>query len=200
LAAVQPATTFTVTWSGGDATSGVACYDLQVRHPPDGTWADWASCTGATALTFDGVDTEEVCFRSRARDSAGNWEDLPADPHFDTCTTVCLPLAAPALVTPDTGAAIPMTTASFSWQGVAGAVAYRIQVARSPDFAAPLIDARVETVGFTAEAQLPVGEYYWRVAGVRECGDGLWSPTRSVSVEGLQVFLPVALSLSSAGH
>jgi len=66
-----------VGWSGADATSGVATYDLQYR---DGTgqWTDWILGTGATNAAFQGQEGHNYSFRARARDRAGNEAGYPA--------------------------------------------------------------------------------------------------------------------------
>ena len=80
--ASSPATTaehaFTVSWSGDDATSGVATYDVQYRVGSSGTWQDWQAATTQTSATFGPSDPVAVqegqtyFFRARARDRAGN--------------------------------------------------------------------------------------------------------------------------------
>src|SRR5262249_7158336 len=87
LAATQSSTSFTVTWSGTDALSGIASYAIQVRDDGEtapggtgtpGTWVNWKSATTLTSGTFaSGVITHRYCFRSRATDKVGNVEDFP---------------------------------------------------------------------------------------------------------------------------
>ena len=61
----------TVTWSGGDATSGITGYDLQVRVDA-GPWTPWLTGTTATGAVYSGVPGSTVYFRARATDLAGN--------------------------------------------------------------------------------------------------------------------------------
>jgi hypothetical protein len=95
LAASQSTTSFTVAWTGADATSGIDTYDVQVRDdgitPPggSGTPGSWADLLAATALdhtTFTGSQAHRYCFRSRARDNAGNLESYSSSP--DSCTRI----------------------------------------------------------------------------------------------------------------
>jgi uncharacterized repeat protein (TIGR01451 family) len=78
VAAVEPLPfyvttfTFTVTWRGDDAWSGIADYDVQHRVGYEGDWVDWLTGTSAISATFTGVQGETVFFRARARDEAGN--------------------------------------------------------------------------------------------------------------------------------
>lgn len=74
---VYSTTSVPVSWSGSDARSGMASYDIQVRDG-SGSWANWLTATTATNAGFTGVDRHTYAFRSRARDVAGNVEDYPA--------------------------------------------------------------------------------------------------------------------------
>jgi len=77
--------TFTVSWFGSDATSGIASYDVQVRDG-GGLWWDWKTNTADSSATFSGTPGHTYCFRSRARDRAGNVESWFSSP--DACTMV----------------------------------------------------------------------------------------------------------------
>jgi subtilisin family serine protease/C1A family cysteine protease len=81
----ESAASFTVSWSGSDAISGVISYDVQVRDE-DSPWQDWKIDATGTSATFPGTPGHTYCFRSRARDQAGNEEAWPSNP--DACTTV----------------------------------------------------------------------------------------------------------------
>jgi len=85
-------TSFTVSWTGSDTTSGIDCYDIQWTD--DSVWNDWFNCTTITSDTFGPGSPANVTenltysFRSRARDNAGNQETWP--PQEDTYTTIDL--------------------------------------------------------------------------------------------------------------
>lgn len=71
-------------WSGSDAGSGVASYDLQYL-PAGGEWTDWLMDNGLLQAQF-GPSSPIVPqsgllyrFRLRARDQVGNISDYPAD-------------------------------------------------------------------------------------------------------------------------
>ena len=49
----------TVSWSGSDAHSGVASYDVYVRGNGGG-WAEWLKSTPDTSAVFEGEDGEDV--------------------------------------------------------------------------------------------------------------------------------------------
>jgi len=86
--ASSPVPTFTVSWAGDDGPlgSGVVGYRLEVR--PDGggsTWTVWISDTVALSDTFVGTAGRTYCFRSSARDCAGNVEAPPGEPRPLKC-------------------------------------------------------------------------------------------------------------------
>jgi hypothetical protein len=82
--ATSPTLSFPVSWTGADAASGIANYDVQYRVGGGG-WLTWLSNTTATSMSFGpglpGGGTvhrgETYRFRSRARDNAGNVEAWP---------------------------------------------------------------------------------------------------------------------------
>jgi len=76
---------FTVSWTGSDANSGVVAYDVQYRVGTGGTWTDWLTHTAATSAVFGPVNpvavarSETYFFRVRAYDGAGNVENIHGD-------------------------------------------------------------------------------------------------------------------------
>ncbi len=79
-------TNISLFWSGSDALSGVATYDVQVRTGLSGAWTDVLSNTTDTSTIYTGVYGITYYFRTRAKDAAGNVEDWPPD--YDTFTIV----------------------------------------------------------------------------------------------------------------
>ncbi|MEO8356949.1 MAG: S8 family serine peptidase [Chloroflexota bacterium] len=82
-------TSFTVNWTGTDATSGIASHDIQYQDN-GGAWTNWLSATTSTSSTFNGALGHTYTFRSRARDRAGNVESWPASADAQT-TIVTVP-------------------------------------------------------------------------------------------------------------
>ncbi|MEA3464084.1 MAG: lamin tail domain-containing protein [Patescibacteria group bacterium] len=71
-------TGFTVSWSGSDAsstveTSGIASFDLQYKINNE-EWQDWiiATTSASTVFSIDVSAGNDIYFRVRARDNAGN--------------------------------------------------------------------------------------------------------------------------------
>ena len=64
----------TVSWSGTDAGSGIASYDVEVRDGESGAWTNWMSEITQTTGVYVGTPDHSIYFRSQARDAAGNLE------------------------------------------------------------------------------------------------------------------------------
>ncbi|MCM8809459.1 MAG: 6-bladed beta-propeller [Candidatus Omnitrophica bacterium] len=79
-------TSFTVSWTGQDTGSGIACYDIQYRDGLNHIWTDWLIETTKTSDVFNGQDGHTYYFRCRAKDKGENWENYPSD--YDTYTMV----------------------------------------------------------------------------------------------------------------
>lgn len=94
----QSGTKFTVAWSGSDATSGIATYDVEVRRGLSGLWETWLSHTTSKSATFTANPGQTYYFRSRARDRAGNLEEWPVNPNGDTFTYVTWRVFLPLVI------------------------------------------------------------------------------------------------------
>jgi CSLREA domain-containing protein len=80
---------YTVTWTGADAVTGVAVFDVQ-RQVNGGAWEMFQSNTPNTSAIFANPQAGSTyCFRSRATDNVGHVESYPATP--DTCVSVQQP-------------------------------------------------------------------------------------------------------------
>ena len=130
LWAFQGSESFSVSWSGADATAGIADYDVQYKLGAGGTWTDWLTATTLTSDLFPGADNSTYYFQCRARDNADLFTSyLNGD--GDTFTTVdtYLPLA-PATVSDSSGADIDyssdLTAMSANWATVADSAGYKI--------------------------------------------------------------------------
>ncbi len=73
----------------------------------------------------------------------------------------------------------------LSWQAVAGADSYRVQISPSAAFDFLLVDDTVHSVirWFVVAKPLATGRYHWRIRAERDDGSaGPWSPTRPLAV------------------
>jgi hypothetical protein len=92
LASISPRT-FSVSWAGNDALSGIEAYDVQYRDNGS-AWADWVQGETATSGSFVGEPGHTYGFQCRAQDAAGNigsYSDLP-----DTSTAIALDIPGDA--------------------------------------------------------------------------------------------------------
>jgi murein DD-endopeptidase MepM/ murein hydrolase activator NlpD len=94
LPAVNYEPNLVVNWQGFDDRSGVRWYDVQYRDGDRGEWTDWVAGANTTVGMFHSALGHVYCFRSRAMDTAGNWESYPTG-NGDTCTTVDVTAAPP---------------------------------------------------------------------------------------------------------
>ena len=85
--------------------------------------------------------------------------------------------AAPALSAPANSSTGVVTTPTFTWNAVAGAVSYEIQVASDPAFNTIVASASgLASPSWTPGSALAGGSaYYWRVRALNGCGAGPYS-------------------------
>jgi len=83
---ISPGPVISLTWSGSDATSGIASYDVQVRKGTTGEWIDVLADTTLISTTFRGTVGDTYYFRVRATDAVGHVEPWPAT--YDTFTLI----------------------------------------------------------------------------------------------------------------
>jgi hypothetical protein len=79
-----------VTWSGTDAGSGVASYDILVSEN-GGPFTTWRNDTVLTGSTFFGDWGKSYGFASVARDETGNVEEIPLAPDATAVVADCGP-------------------------------------------------------------------------------------------------------------
>jgi hypothetical protein len=110
-------------------------------------------------------------------------------------TLDCPTPAAPGLVAPANGGSVVDTTPTFSWNGVADATDYVIQVDNNHNFGSPVVDQVYPDTSFTPATPLAAGVYYWRVSAyniANGCAEyGPWSAVRSFSIAGVDL-VPMA--------
>ncbi|MEI2688239.1 MAG: hypothetical protein V9H69_00430 [Anaerolineae bacterium] len=89
--------------------------------------------------------------------------------------------AAPALLTPANGALNVPATPTFTWNAVAGAGSYSIQVATDAGFSTVVASATgIAGTSWTSNVALNTSStYYWRVWADNACGVGAYSATWS---------------------
>ena len=98
------------------------------------------------------------------------------------------PLAAPTLVSPANNAILPLNQSiTFSWNLVAGAATYQIQIDDSSSFSSPLVLSRTGlTQTQTSHTFSSERTFWWRVRGRTASGtNGAWSTVRSFVIRRL---------------
>ena len=119
LAAVQPFSSFFVSWSGTDNLSGIASFDVDFQID-GGAWQPLVEGTLATTYQVTGAQAgQRLGFRARATDNVGNIQTWSSVPQAQT-TVLDFPLAVvdpivPAIVKPTS----PVTDSiTLNWRGV----------------------------------------------------------------------------------
>lgn len=92
---------------------------------------------------------------------------------------------APLLVNvPDNGfVSDNQSTVIFSWQEVTNATSYMYQLATDELFGDIIESQIVINEAYNLNFNLPIGQYYWRVRSMNQCGQGEWSETFSFNVD-----------------
>jgi hypothetical protein len=169
LTALAPAGGIVITLGSSD--TAIATVPASVNIPQGGNFATFTVSTrpvsAATAVTITGSH-------------GGNTRSATL-----TVSPSTGPPAAPTLVSPANGSRVPPNVGiTFTWNAVAGAATYEIQIDDSDRFSAPLVGAQAGlaqtqyTQTFTSERRL-----WWRVRGRTAGGtNGAWSAVRTFEV------------------
>ena len=94
------------------------------------------------------------------------------------------PPAAPSLVSPANNAILPLNqSTTFSWNPVAGAATYQIQIDDSSTFSSPVLSRAGITQTQTTHTLTSERRFWWRVRGRTSSGtNGAWSTVRSFEI------------------
>lgn len=143
------------------------------------------------AQVFDATGEERLILDGLFDAPRAAWTDSPPDGRYELrvraadaggvegrAATLAFTLKArpepPFQLKPRAGERLLDADVAFAWSAHPEAARYRLQVAATPDFAAPRID-RSDLTGTAYTGSLPVGTWYWRLATVRASGDaGPW--------------------------
>jgi hypothetical protein len=169
LTALAPAGGIVI--SLGSSDTAVAAVPASVTIPQGGTSATFNVSTRAvsasTALTITGSH-------------GGNTRSATL-----TVSPSTAPPAAPTLVSPANNIRVPPNASiTFTWNAVAGAATYEIQIDDSDRFSAPLTGSQAGlTQAQYAQTFTSERRYWWRVRGRTAGGtNGAWSAVRTFEV------------------
>jgi len=172
-AALVTPTTAALEWA---ALDGATQYEINLYSYcpacPDQKLLDATYLTTETCLALSGL-TPGSTYYWKVRVSCGEpvvskWSDLWS---FDTALT-----AVPYLCSPICGSSGIILTTNFSWDEVAGAVSYDIQVATDEAFANLVVDDSATVNAYVPAAALDYfTTYYWRVRAVGASSTSAWS-------------------------
>lgn len=166
LTALAPAGGIVISLSSSD--TAVATVPASVNIPQGGTSATFNVSTRAvSAATLVTITASH----------GGNTRSATL-----TVSPTSAPPAAPTLVSPANGTRLPLNTSiTFSWNTVAGAATYEIQIDDTDRFTAPLIATQAGlTQAKYAQTFTSERRCWWRVRGSTAGGtNGAWSAVRS---------------------
>jgi len=86
----------------------------------------------------------------------------------------------------------------FSWQAIDNATGYIYQLASDAAFTDVIETQNVNTSAYILNFNLPIGQYFWRVRSINECGQGIWTTAFSfqIAIVGIDEILSQTFTLS----
>ncbi|HEX3052505.1 MAG TPA: fibronectin type III domain-containing protein, partial [Aggregatilineaceae bacterium] len=157
---------------------------FQLERSPDGAMS-WlrVGTPGANMISYDNTGlTCGTTYYYRVRAVRGT--RVSGYSNVSSATThPCSPVAGPVLLTPADREVTSDNTPEFTWEAVANAHHYQIQIDEVATFASPEQNIDVTGLTYTSPALPDQPLYYWRVRGVTSYGDaGPWSAVRRFTV------------------
>lgn len=151
-------------------------YQVQLSRSADFSDIVQDHTVAALQLTVDGLERGR---RYWWRVRSGNEIGFGAWSLIRSFTTIPRAPVAPTLVLPVDGATDVPRNPLFVWTTRSQLATYQVQVSRTPDFAAPDVNApNIADTTYQVQAGLqPLRLHYWRVRAVNGSGTGDWSAT-----------------------
>ncbi len=104
---------------------------------------------------------------------------------------------------PANGEVLETADIPLSWQDIAGASSYEVQVSTEPDFSSAVTDYTTFNTAVTATGLASDTDYYWRVRAISSCGSSPFSAVRQFRTPGINCFnynsTSVPVTLPQAG-
>ncbi|MBX3042098.1 MAG: T9SS type A sorting domain-containing protein [Candidatus Kapabacteria bacterium] len=159
----------TLNWQ---AQGGATGYDLLVSKNSNLSSPVINTSTVSASYNYAGLDNDATYYWAvRSKDSEG------VGPYSDTWS-FGTQIPAPTLLTPANGAVNVVLQGNATWNAVAGATSYEIQIATDAAFTNILFQQsgiNGTTVAYTGLDNAKL--HYWRVRGYKNAGAGFWSGT-----------------------
>ncbi|BAL95458.1 FecR family protein [Rubrivivax gelatinosus] len=168
------------------------------RLPLAFAWTPTPGAAAYRAQVFDAEGDSRLRLDGRFESPAADWPDELPDGRYELRVRaiaadglegldarVALELKArpepPMPMTPTPGARVDAGRVPLRWTRHPEAEHYRLQIAATADFAAPLVDRELNAT--ETEAELVPGDYFWRLRSVRAGGDaGPWGEALALQV------------------
>lgn len=142
------------------ALRGAAGYRLQIAATPAFNTLLFDNTSDSNQIVGPDLPDGDYFMRLRGIDNAG-LEGADAVLAF----RVNARPEPPVIITPQAGQIVRLETPVFAWAQPDDAVSYHVQIARSEDFAAALVDiGAYQEVELEGDPVLEPGDYVWRVA------------------------------------
>jgi hypothetical protein len=161
--------TFTVSWSGSDATSGISSYDVLVATD-SGPYTTWKQGVPAGSATYTGAAGHVYRISAIARDVASNVSLPPPTPHATTAVRDATSLTVGKAAAIKYGSSLVVATQAKDVS--TGAMLAKVPVVlykRSSSTAAwvKVATLTTSTTGIATSAQVPKAstQFQWRYAG-----------------------------------
>jgi len=163
----------TLTWS---AVTGAVTYRVQVSTASDfsaGMVVDDSTLTAASKALSGLTNSTVYYWRVNAKNAGGTsaWSAV------SSFTTVVATSGVPVLTVPANNAtAVPVST-TLTWNAVAGAATYRVQVSTASDFSTGIVvdDSTLTTPSRAVGLLSNSTKYYWHVDAKNAGGTSNWS-------------------------
>ncbi len=177
----QPTQAARLSW---DASSGATGYTVQVAANSDFSFVTNTITTQNTSVIIRNLSNTTYYWRVKAAYSSSYSSPWTSGRAFEFGT---LPKAV--VSTPANGSSTDEPV--FSWQPIAGAAEYEIQVSTSSSFSTTVISKKdIFATSYAPGQSLAKGTYYWRVRGFDAAGRGrgwadvdVWSFTRTFAAQ-----------------
>jgi hypothetical protein len=175
--------------------SAATSYDVQVLNSTLTSVVRSAAVTGSQWTVSPALSANTLYYwKVRAKNACATspWSS------YRYFRTLCPLPAAPALVSPASGATGVSLNPLLDWGDVSGATSYEYQVSLSNTFGTIARTATVTGSQWTITTALNSGTtYYWRVRAKNACGAGPWSSYRSFTTACLSTVAPTLVSPAS---